>query len=198
MRRVLVCLIPIVLLVSSVYAQEVPRVELFGGYSYLNLDTSGRTDRLNFNGFDTNVTFNVNRHLGVEVDFAGHFQSPCDQGVAIQANNRCAEWAYMAGPKVSFRKERLTPFAHVLFGGDTFSNSNSQGGEFTFTASQTRWAMATGGGLDFIVSPRISVRVAQFDYFMTNHNLIIGNFVDPGHQNHFRISTGVVFKFGKR
>jgi outer membrane immunogenic protein len=196
MRRVLLCLIPIVVLVSSVHAQEVPRVELFGGYSYLNLDTTGRTNRLNFNGFDTNVTFNVNRHLGVEVDFAGHFQTPCDQGIAIQANNRCADWAYMAGPKVSFRKKRFSPFAHVLFGGDRFSNTNLTGGGFT--TSQTSWSMAAGGGLDFTVSPRISVRVAQFDYFMTNHDLIIGNFVDPGHQNHFRISTGIVFKFGRR
>jgi opacity protein-like surface antigen len=196
MRRVLVCLIPIILLVSSVHAQEVPRVELFGGYSYLNLDTTGRTDRLNFNGFDTNVTFNVNRHFGLEADFAGHFQSPCDQGIAIQANNRCAVWAYMAGPKVSFHNQRFSPFAHVLFGGDRFSNTNLTAGGFT--TSQTSWSMAAGGGVDFTVSPRISIRLGQFDYFMTNHDLIIGNFTDPGHQNHFRISTGVVFKFGKR
>src|SRR6266496_6531464 len=114
MRRALLCLITLLLLTSSLIAQDVPKVEVFGGYSYLNLDTNGLTDRLNFNGFDTNVTFNVNRYWGVEGDFAGYFQGTCDQGVAITPNVLCKDLSYMAGPKVSFRNKRINPFAHVL------------------------------------------------------------------------------------
>lgn len=192
MRRTLLCLFPLFLFTSVLIAQEVPKVEVFGGYSYLNLDTSGRSDRLNFNGFDTNVTLNVNRHWGVEGDFAGHFQGHCDQAFAITPDVLCKDLSYMVGPKLSFRTGRINPFTHVLFGGDTFAVSNSAG-DFTFSTTQTRWAMAAGGGMDFTVTPRISVRAGQFDYYMTNHN----NFAFPyAPQNNFRVSTGIVFKFG--
>jgi opacity protein-like surface antigen len=204
MRRALLFLGTVLTTVPFLAAQEAPKVEIFGGYSYLNVDTEGLTDRLNFNGFDSNVTLNLSRNLGIEGDFAGHFQGNCadlnasanqalqDSGIAIDTNIRCRDFAYMVGPKVSFRTRRLTPFAHALFGGDSFAVSASAP-DFSASVSQTRWSMAAGGGVDFSLSPRVSVRAAQFDYFLTNHSGFFGG----THQNHFRVSGGIVFKFGK-
>ena len=47
--------------------------------------------------------------------------------------------------------------------------------------------------MEFNVSPRITLRVAQVDYFVTTFD----NKID-GHQNNLRITTGVAYHFGKR
>src|SRR5262245_37083094 len=60
----LTCLI---LLVSTAgMAQDVPKVEVFGGYSW----AGG-----NFHGWNTSVTGNINNWFGLVADFSGHYGS---------------------------------------------------------------------------------------------------------------------------
>jgi hypothetical protein len=191
------------ILVCISFAQEAPKAEVFGGYSYLNVDTEGLTNRLNFNGFDVNATYYANRYFGIEGDFAGHFQGNCadsngivnqilqDNGIAFSTNIRCRDFALMGGPKVAYRTGKFTAFGHALFGADSVAISATVP-DLSVSVSQMRWSMATGGGVDWSVSRRYAIRVAQFDYFLTNHNGFFGG----THQNHFRVSAGIVFKFG--
>ena len=88
--------------------QEYPRAEVFGGYSYLHIDTQGVTgatldaicnDALgqgtcppgsfqvhtNFNGWNGEVQANVNRWAGVAADFSGHYGTPVTISSQIQA-----------------------------------------------------------------------------------------------------------------
>ena len=53
--------------------------------------------------------------------------------------------------------------------------------------------MSVGGGVDFKVSEHFAVRPIQAEYFRTN-------FTDGArnHQNDFRYSAGIVFRFGIR
>src|SRR5689334_10755810 len=79
-------------------AQSVPRVEVFGGYSFLHIDTQGITGSLldarcnrispgfcpagtfnvhpNANGWNAAAQVDVHRWFGIKADFAGHYVTP--------------------------------------------------------------------------------------------------------------------------
>jgi len=84
----------------SAFAQEqVPRAELFGGYSYLHIDTQGVTGSTldaacnnllgpgtcppgsfgvhpGANGWNASAQYNVTHFLGIKGDFSGHYNTP--------------------------------------------------------------------------------------------------------------------------
>ena len=182
--KLLALAVLVVLTLSPVAeAQEAPKVEVFGGYSYLNFDTVGVTDRLNMQGWDASADFSVYRWFGVEGDFSGHYKGDCG-GVA---GLTCKHLSFMGGPRLTYRNDRYAVFVHGLFGGDNGSLSFEGA-----SVSDTPFALAAGGGVDYNVTQHIAVRVAQVDYLMTRHL----NEFDVAHQNNLRVSAGVVFKFG--
>lgn len=189
-------------LCSFAHAQDVPRVEVFGGYSYQNFDVSalsplglpGVGDRLGLNGWDASADVNFNRWIGVEADLGGHYKGDCE-GVS---GLTCKNLSFMGGPRFTYRIGKITAFAHGLFGGDTASASinvsNLAAGapDVSASLSNTSFALAAGGGVDYAVTDRISVRLGQADYFLTRHLNDIG----VANQNNLRISAGIVFTFG--
>ena len=71
-------LVAMVLMGFSVMAvaQDPPKVEVFGGYSFVRVDTTTNFgapsgNDLNMNGWDVNVAFNGNKWLGFVADFSG-------------------------------------------------------------------------------------------------------------------------------
>ena len=158
-------------------AQENPRLEVFGGYSYVHVSISGASPSVtaNLNGGSASGSFNLNNWLGVVADFGGYHSS---SGV-VNGN----VYSYMFGPKISMRRGRITPFAHALFGG---AHATSGGG----AASQNAFATALGGGLDWNATEHLGVRVVQAEYFLTKFNDTLNN-----RQNNVRVSGGVVFRF---
>lgn len=180
--------------VPLAFAQSVPRAEVFGGYSYMNFDTKKSEttvlfgtgiDRLNMHGWEASLAVNANRWLAVEADFSGHYKPNCG-GVS---GLTCKDLSFLFGPKVTYRKEKITGFAHALFGGD------NGGGSFSgFSLTDTPFAFAVGGGVDYALTKSLSVRVAQVDYFSTRH--VHNLFPSLSPQNNIRVSAGVVFRFG--
>jgi outer membrane immunogenic protein len=168
---------------TSAFGQDVPRAEVFGGYSYLNFDTVGVTDRLNMNGWEASAAFNFNRWVGVEGDFSGHYKGNCGGVTGLT----CKDLSFMGGPRFTYRRDRITAFAHGLFGGD-----NGSLGLFHVSLSDTPFAWAAGGGVDYAVTKTISIRMGQVDYFMTRHLNDLG----LANQNNIRVSAGIVFTFG--
>jgi Outer membrane protein beta-barrel domain len=156
--------------------EEFPRAQVFGGYSYMSLDTSGVTNRQNFNGWNAQTTFNVNRWLGLTGDFGGYYGDIA----SISAH----DYSYMFGPTVTFRAEHVAPFVHALFGG-----SHIGGSVVGASGSDNAFAMAFGGGLDLSFKSGFGVRLGQVDWYRTSH-------LDAT-QNNVRVSTGVFFNFGK-
>lgn len=189
---------------AAAYAQDAPRVEVFGGYSYLNADFSNvapilnqlgflsASNRLSLNGWDASLNVNLDRGFGLEADFSGHYRGDCEGVNSVT----CKDLSFMGGPRFSYRIGKITAFTHGLFGGDTASAS--VGGsvvgisDISLSASNTSFALAAGGGLDYAVTNRISIRLGQADYFLTRH------FNDVGipSQNNFRVAAGIVFTFG--
>jgi opacity protein-like surface antigen len=166
------------------------RVEIFGGYSYLGSDFNfPEFSSDHFNGWEASVTGKVNRWAGITADISGHYGSSIAVGVApdFMSEETPHQYTVMFGPQLSYpNRTRVIPFAHALFG-----FSNAKVGQFDLdavnTASDTGFAMALGGGLDFSLTKNIAIRGVQADWMRTTlfHQT----------QNEPRLSTGIVFRF---
>jgi hypothetical protein len=184
-----------------------PRAELFLGYSYLRsvpfqpmLTPGNRMVRLN--GGSASIAFNLNRYFGLVGDFGG-FDDTKLQIAGTGANPpRAADasgtaYTFMAGPRLSFRYSRVTPFVQALFGGVHASEvtlSNCTGALCTPLPTENAFAMTAGGGIDLKIHRHLAIRIVQGEYLMTRFaDLSTG---DRDTQNDIRLSSGLVFGFG--
>jgi len=165
-RLVLLCAL-VVCLAGVASAQDVPKVDVFGGYSYAYLRANG--NGASFNGGSASGAYNVTPWLGVVGDFGGYHTDTDGASGNL--------FTYLFGPRINFRQGKFTPFVQGLLGGGHLTGPGF---------SSNAFAMTLGGGLDWNASERIGIRVAQVEYFMTR----FGNT-----QNGVRVSTGVVFHF---
>ena len=197
----LVC-VALVLSVPAM-AQDAPKTEVFGGYSYFHSDGGG-----SLHGWNGSVNVSLNKWLGVVADVSGHYGSESINvstaiiGVpnfSVEASADSNVHTVLVGPQASYRKDkRLTPFGHALFGlarvheeGSATSTLPVVGTTtFSFSDSDTGFGMALGGGLDVKISRSVALRLIQADYLMTRLN--------GDTQNNARISVGFVFRFGTK
>ena len=151
---------------SSISARAQGGIDLFGGYSYERLGTSpGR----NLNGVEITGQFKFTNWLGVAADLDAHF------GLPSQLDGRTLH--FMVGPQISF-PARISPFVHILAGIGHLSDNG---------ITDTSFAGAVGGGIDWHFAPLISWRIIQGDDILTRHFGAI--------QHNARVSTGIVLRF---
>ena len=183
----------VLLLVSSLcMAQEHTRYELSGGVSYGGIDTS---DVRSPKGFAGSFATNVNRWLSMETSVGAQFdtQTAVLSGSTVSLNT--GFYSFLSGPRISYRRGRLVPFGHGLFGWarsldyakTTFNASNAT---FSIPYGNSLGA-AAGGGVDYWITRRIAIRT-QGDYFLTQPDGTFGFHMT----NNFRLVGGIVFSFG--
>jgi opacity protein-like surface antigen len=193
-RKLLIFGVLIAVFTVSAIAQDVPKAEIFGGYSYFSADIretvpfqSNPSDRISLNGWNASLTGYMNRFFGVTADFGGHYGSPEVSGSTLDTKIH----TFMFGPQIALRSERANVFAHALFGGAKVKADNPIIGN---VVDDTGFAWGVGGGLDFGLSKNFAVRPAQFDYIWTKAKPT--GLPDPDQaQNNFRYSAGVVLRF---
>jgi hypothetical protein len=163
---------------SSQAKSRLPAIDVFGGYSYLRFDskTLGFSDQLNLNGANFEVALpDLYEGLGVALDISGHYQTEME------------EFNFMIGPQYTYEGKGMKFYGHGLFG--KARDRLRQPGTTQLEPSVLSYAVAFGGGVDFPLKGRFSVRAVQADYLLT------GEF---GRQQHnIRLSTGLVYRFGK-
>jgi hypothetical protein len=173
MRKFAGLILLMLLFVIPAMAQDYPKAELFGGYSFLRVNPGGGYDGVNCNGWVAALTGNANDWFGVTGQFAGHYGDI--YGVSGHI------YSYMFGPRfASHKNEKVTPFVHAMFGGARASGAG---------LSENGFAMDFGGGFDVRANDKVAIRVVQFDYIPTRFG---GEF-----QHNIAFSAGVVFHFGK-
>jgi hypothetical protein len=145
----------------TTHAQEFPKAEMYGGYSYVNIDTNGVTSRQSANGWEAAASGNFNKWLGVEADVAGYYKT---YGVSGLGDVKATDYSYGAGPRINFRPL----FMHALIGGDHLTGSLNGVSE-----SQDSLAGAFGGGVEWPISTHLSAR-GSVDYVFTRHNIFGG------------------------
>jgi len=216
MRKVLFIAVLVLISGSLAVAQDYPKAELFGGFTYTHLDTEGAkvpadapagTSIKNwYPGWEATGQFNFTKMLGVAADISGSYGKPVSvPGVSGLPSARV--YNFLFGPVVTFRGERLTPFVHALFGIDHLSLSSSTitglpgiGSVASATGySENAFGMEFGGGVDVKLSHHFAYRLGQFDYLYTKHCLAVAgtctlgvDSAPPAHQNNFRFATGIV------
>lgn len=180
-----------------------PRVELFGGYSYVRFNTSGNlsgtsfSQSTNLNGGSASLAINLDKHWGIVGDFGAYHNGNVSHNVDANL------YSYLIGPRYSFRNStRWTPFLQVLIGGVHGSveiPANLLGNPTSVTFTQNAFGMTAGGGLDVQASKHFAIRVIQAEYFMTNFSApstVTG--LSVNRQNNLRISAGVVVRLGEK
>ena len=165
-------------------AQEGPNFEVSGDYQYVRLYPGGGAPSQGCQGFSGNGAANVNRWVGIVGDFGYCGVTGLPTGTSSHAIN------YLFGPRFSFRNYgRVTPYAQFLLGGDHGTAKFTAGGTTT-TTSSSAFAFTLGGGFDVRLSPNVSLRAIQFEYFDTHFN--------SANQKNLRIQTGLVYHFGRK
>jgi PDZ domain len=172
------------------FAQSTPAVDVFGGYSYLNLEvpSSGSTVSQSFklNGWDASGSIGLFHHLSAEADFSGHQLGDCG---GISGLN-CSDFSYMFGPRFTFgdRSNKATAFVHALVGRDRATILAISG----LGLNDTSIAAAGGAGLNYWFMRHVGVQLGPIDALYTNH---LNNQGASG-QLTYRAAAGVAFRFG--
>ncbi len=159
-------------------------IDVFAGYSYVRANPSASGAKFSLNGGSASVAYNFNNWLSGVADFGGYHST---NGLARGLDGTLS--TYLFGPRVSYRRfGRVTPFGEVLFG-----VAHTSSGVFDIANTQNAFAMTVGGGVDYRVSSRFSIRPLKVDYLLTRFNEF--NNVSTQTQNNLRVSTGIVFRF---
>ncbi|MGA2369355.1 MAG: OmpA family protein, partial [Candidatus Korobacteraceae bacterium] len=199
--KLLVILLLLCLLGSNVVAQVTiqPKSEIFGGYSWLGIsgqaDLGNKVQDIN-TGFDASLTYYLPgaHNLGVIFDGSGHYNTgrPGYTGVGFA----------FVGLQYKYHTDSFSPFVHFMAGAANLSPAYPP----TPPNQNNEWqaALAAGGGFDYVINRRFSLRVVQADYIYTNYDIYcsaIVNFVcirssNVSQWNNIRLSAGMVFNLG--
>ncbi|HVP50433.1 MAG TPA: outer membrane beta-barrel protein [Candidatus Bathyarchaeia archaeon] len=213
MKKSLVLIAVALMCTMTAFAQDVPKFEVAGGYSYVNFHPGlSQITSQNFNGGGGAFVYNITPLIGIKADFMGYAvgtgwtKKLIDAGYPVTGSASGNMFTYMFGPQFKLHTGRYQPFAEALFGaahsngygtalycisGNDSASCNLKNGN----GNNNAFAMAYGGGLDIKMSNRIQLRPVEVDYlytnFSSNHVAHISN-----SQNSFRYFAGVNFTFG--
>ena len=186
MRRFVLVAAALFMVSVTAHAQEeYPRMEIFGGYAYFNSDQFMERESLNVPAFIVSAAGNVSKNFGLVVEVNGNYGDITDTTSPDQGPTRefaTNTYTFLFGPRFTARRTGKNFFGHVLFGA---ARTSIEGRD-----AETDFAMAVGGGLDINASKDIAVRLFQADY------LPIRASGETAHN--YRISFGIVFRFGVR
>lgn len=212
-RFALYTLALVLLTVLMSVGQEIPKVELAGGYSYVNFHPGlSVITSQNMNGGGGSFVYNVSKLFGIKADFQGYAvgtgwtQKLINAGYPVTGSASGNLFTYMFGPQFKKHSGKFQPFAEGLFGaghsngyasvlrcisGNDATSCNLSSGH----GNNNAFAMEWGGGLDIALNSKVQIRPVEVDYlytnFSSNHVAHIAN-----SQNSFKYFAGVNFTLG--
>jgi outer membrane immunogenic protein len=166
-------------------AQDSPRMEAGIDYNYVRTNAPpGGCGCISMNGADSWFAYNLTHSFAAVAQFSVQHASN------IGGAGDLTFTSYLFGPRYGRRvSRRVVPFGQVLFGG-THAGGALAPGSSGIAGSPNTFAMAAGGGVDVEVRRRLAIRLAELDYFLTRFDNAVND-----HQNNFRFSAGVAFRF---
>lgn len=170
-RLSLVLAFTLVLGAGSVWAQDVPKLEVFGGGSVLNID-DGHGFKLTPFGWTGSVAGNVNKAVGIVGEVGGNYRN----GYKLHS--------FLGGGQFTHRVDKVSVFAQAKAG-----FLNFRGG----LEDDNNFQLGFGGGIDWNLTPKLAFRVFQFDWLPTRAEKV-GGTGNEWVKNLTRGSIGIVFK----
>jgi len=183
--------------VAGAQDQPVPKVELFGGYSFFlpGADVHGQlpgalsplSSRMESNPRGAGISFTIdfNRWLGLTLDTSTDWGSR-----EIGLPNRIDDAAFSnlsIGPKITFRSQHVSPFLEVLVGDhrlmpDAFHDVD-------------KFGFMIGGGFDVNVSRHVALRLLRADFIYSNYQFGPPGTTTTGIRG-LRLESGLNFNIG--
>lgn len=208
MKKVVRVLAVVTLLFMSIaaFAQKptAPTAEASVDYSFVMYNPAKNyTGTRYLNGGGGAFVFNFGKYLGLKGEFQGYasttatFTVPAGRVIPpgiykTQANM----FTYLFGPQINIHMKRGKAFLETLFGGahtNGYANLYRAAGYGTGSAQNNGFAMAMGGGYDYHLNDKFSLRVAEVDYFLTRYSVVV---LGTNNQSNFRYVGGIVYSFG--
>ena len=189
MRNTFVALILLLLTFAAVASAQIPASgNVFVGYSFENSASSTLDqdlNRPNLQGWEASLEGKIFPHIGIVTDFSGHYGSQSfvqlTPGGPVSVNVTGHELEVLFGPRISIPVGKFTPFGEFMAGVAHINTGGTDPGP-----SNTSFATALGGGLDYRLIRLVALRV-EGDYIRTQ-------FFNTS-QNNLRLSTGLVLRF---
>jgi len=161
------------------------QLEISGAYSYVRANAANSGGTFNLNGGSGSFACNFTDRFSVVADGGAYRFSGLSNGLDSTM------YTYLFGPRIRIHKfGHVIPFAQVLLGGGRLNASSGN-----VNAGENGFSMAAGGGVDLPLRGHFAVRLVEADYLLTRFNRVDGS---SATQNDLRISTGLVFRFGRR
>lgn len=221
MNKQLLGVVSLLLLVVCAAAQDVPKAEVYMGYTFVRFNAVAPVNAFTANGGVGSFQYNFTKNFAFVGELGGvHNGSLTIGGSGVRQPDQTA-FTYLFGPRVFFNKAGVvSPFFEYLVGGfhnsRSFSVPNSllppgfvvppgvtvQPGpnDTKFRSTQNAAAMAVGGGIDIRLSRLISFRPVQLDYLPTHFSRFnipgLGTINNTNWQQNLRYSTGISFRMG--
>jgi hypothetical protein len=117
MKRFTSILVVSLILGGAAYAQDSPKVEVTGYYSYFrfNPENSGTLSSHSLNGGGGDVTFFLTHMIGIKAEFGGYESTKVKFENAFSSATASANlFTYNVGPVVKFRSGHFEPFAEAF------------------------------------------------------------------------------------
>jgi hypothetical protein len=172
---------------------QIPSGNVFLGFSYERTNSTAFGPNLaratatspNLHGWEASFEGKVLPFVGIVGDVSGYYgtqsftetTSNGSQNINVTGH----EQEYLVGLRLSVPVGKVTPFAEAMAGGAHIHTGGTLPGP-----SNTSFATALGGGLDYRLLGPIAARI-EGDYLRTSFF--------SSTQNNFRLSAGVVFRF---
>ncbi|HEX8559986.1 MAG TPA: outer membrane beta-barrel protein [Pyrinomonadaceae bacterium] len=146
-------------------------------------------EREGFHGFEAFVKGNVSRYVGLKGSYSFNRKSfDINGGTAATTFDVDADIHQFLGGvefKDNARETKVKPFAHLLAGA-AHMRADVENATVSFNESETGFAAAIGGGVDFRLSDRVDLRAIQFDYNPVR--------ADGQTAHNFRVGIGFIFR----
>jgi len=169
-------------------AAEGQGTDLFAGYSFAQVGDVSR------HGANAAVGFDLFGPIDLFVDASGHWGSR--EGVGR------SDLTLMAGPGARFGKRGKTVVFVRALAGLVRDRASIEVLDVDINESSSGFGLLAGGGVDFPIARALAVR-AQADYLLWDAGgdevacLALGcPAPDGGWESSFRVSAGIVFRFG--
>jgi len=185
--------------------QDYPTVETSPAFMYIRTASpfQGAND-FNCVGGGGTFAYNITSLIGVAADLGGcKVLNQNDTLIGSKLNGN--EFTYLFGPRITLRNSsKFQPFFEVNAGGTRISVScnnnaencvNATGGN---TYTKNAFALTAGGGVDYKLSKKFSLRLFQAEYLYTRFGNNCGfAFCNTNNsQNSFRLKSGIVIAWG--
>jgi outer membrane immunogenic protein len=165
------------------------RTEIAGGYTYIRANAPpGQCDCFSMNGGSLSVAQPL-----MSPKFAFVFDATVAHGSGIGAGGYDLTLStFTAG--IRYRPipySQWSPFSQIMLGAAHATGSLVTGDTPAANDASLKFAGTVGGGLDYWLNNRWSLRVIEADYLYTTYSNRVNN-----HQNNLRLSIGAAYHFG--